>query len=120
MTVAPSFTVKVTDPWLTVPAPEVTVAVSATVWSVLLNVAVLSAAVVVVPALLTVSVVVLSELAAKVPVGPLVYAASIVYVFAGQPPGDLAVALELPPAALAYAVLPMTGALSFTVQVTEP
>jgi len=54
MTVGPSFTVKVTDPWLTVPAPEVTVAVSVTVWSVLLNVAVLLVAVVVVAALFTV------------------------------------------------------------------
>src|SRR5206468_13092968 len=89
MTVVPSFTVKVTDPWFTIPAPEVTVAVSVTVWSAVLNVAVLSAAVVVVPTLLTVSVFVLSELSAKLPVGPLVYAASIVYVFAALPPGDV-------------------------------
>src|SRR5439155_25180007 len=73
---------------LPISAPEVTVAVSVTVWSAVLNVAVLSAAVVVVPALLTVSVFVLSELSAKLPVGPLVYAASIEYVFAALPPGS--------------------------------
>ena len=37
----------------------------------------------------TFSVLVLSELSAKLPVDPLVYAASIVYVFAALPPGSV-------------------------------
>src|SRR5438552_2974765 len=56
MIVVPSFTVKVTDPWLTVPAPEVTAAERETVWTLLLKVAVWLAAAVVVAALFTVCV----------------------------------------------------------------
>jgi hypothetical protein len=67
ITVAPCFTVNVTVPTFTAPAPLVTVAVNPTLWLLVLKLAVAFAAVVVVPAELIVSVCVLSLLPANPP-----------------------------------------------------
>src|SRR5580700_1735031 len=69
MVVAPCLTVNVTVPTFTAPAVLVTVAVSGTLWLLVLKLAEALAAVVVVPATLTVSVCVLSVLVAKPPAG---------------------------------------------------
>jgi hypothetical protein len=95
ITVAPCFTVNVTVPTPTAPAPLVTIAVSVTFWLLALKLADAFAAAVVVAAVFTVSVCVLSLLPANPP--PALYVAVIVYAPAAVFAGNTNVALAAPP-----------------------